>query len=61
MIITPQLYFMILTESSETLAKAGESRVYQPELEGGLSPAIACFQTLPTSHAKHGKFVDKRK
>jgi hypothetical protein len=61
MIITPQLYFMALTESSETLAKTGESRVYKPEVEGGLPPAMACFEALPTSHAKHSKFLDKLK
>jgi hypothetical protein len=61
MIVTPQLYFMILTESSETLSKMGESRVYEPEVEGGLPPVIACFQTLPTSHAKPCKFLDKLK
>jgi hypothetical protein len=61
MIITPQLYFMILTESSETLSKVGGSRVYKLEVEGGLPPAISCFQTLPTSHAKHSKVLDKLK
>jgi hypothetical protein len=61
MIITPKLYFMILTESSETLSKVGGSRVYKLEIEGGLPPAMACFQTLPTSHAKLSKFLDKLK
>jgi hypothetical protein len=61
MIITPRLYFMILTESSETLSKAGEWRVYRPEVEDGLLPAMVCLQALPTSHAKHCKFLDKIK
>ena len=49
MIITPQLYFMILTESSETLSETGESRGCKPEVEGGILPMNACFQALTES------------